>query len=133
MQSCLSQETAEMYHAFCSQPRAAHGSLLLFLRHGGCLVPSSPNRHRHFRAPVSSHNPQTPQPPALCCHYYPETRSMAKILSHPMLICVTEITQQKLLTYDWRNPQLLYEMSASGLPFPQRIGLGKGGSGRSGW
>lgn len=51
---------------------------------------------------------------------------MAEILSHSMLIYVTEVTQQKLLTYYWRNPQLLYRIFASGLSFPRKTGLGKG-------
>ena len=42
-----------------------------------------------------------------------------------MLICVTEVTQQKLLTDYWRNLQLLYGVSASGLSFPQKTGLDK--------
>lgn len=52
-------------------------------------------------------------------------RSTAEILSHPMLICITEEHSQKLLTYYWRNPQLLYGISASGLPFPWKTSLGK--------
>lgn len=46
-------------------------------------------------------------------------------LSHPMLICVTEVTQQELLTDCWGSPQLLYGICASGLPFPRKTGLDK--------
>lgn len=79
---------------------------------------------------MSIHNPQMPLPPALCCHHFClETRSTAEILSHPMLIYVTEVTAG---TFD-----LLLEKPTASVwniciwsALPSEDRPGKGGCGR---